>query len=221
MKFVRVNDTRQVVDYLTETLEKQLGKGRVLWLVPGGSSIGIAAEVSKRLAGRDLSGLTVSLTDERYGYVGHKDSNWRQLQEQDFALPGARLQPVLTGADMTVTAQRYGDNLETFLGGCDYRLGFFGIGADGHTAGILPHSPALGVEGMAAAYDAGNFKRITVTARAIKRLDEAVVYAAGQEKRPVLRQLQQENLPIEQQPAQLLKSVPELTIFNDSVGDEK
>ena len=37
------------------------------------------------------------LTDERYGPVGHPDSNWSQLLQKGFDLPQAKLVPVLTG----------------------------------------------------------------------------------------------------------------------------
>src|SRR3546814_5130948 len=48
--FRKIRSTEPVADYLVEVLGRELSKrNRVLWLVPGGSSIAIAAEVSKRL----------------------------------------------------------------------------------------------------------------------------------------------------------------------------
>jgi hypothetical protein len=58
-----------------------------------------------------------------------------------------------------------------------------------------------------------------MTAPAITRLDEAVVYAIGENKWPVLAQLAQSDLPLTDQPAQVLKRVRIVTIFNDHTGD--
>lgn len=225
MCFVKINSPQPVVEYLTKTLTEHLAKGeRVLWLVPGGSSIAIAVAVSGRLDRSLLSGLAVTLTDERYGNVDHADANWRQLAEAGFALPGAVLLPVLTGANRATTVEHFAVTLRQELDRADFALGFFGIGADGHTAGILPGSPAVTATDLAAGYDAAElgaapFQRLTMTPPAIRQLDEAVIYAVGEPKWSVLNQLAAQELPIEQQPAQILKSVPTVTIFNDHRGD--
>lgn len=215
MRFRKISSQEPVADYLVEVLERESDKGRrVLWLVPGGSSIAAAAAVSKRLTPSRLKSLTVTLTDERYGPVGHPDSNWRQLEEAGFSLPDAKSLPVLTGQNMADTVTYFANLLQKLLNENDFVLGFFGIGADGHTAGILPGSPAVHETAFAAGYDAGNFKRITMTPAAIARLDEAVVYAAGEAKWPVLDQLEAD-IPLEDQPAQALKQVRKVTIFDD------
>lgn len=217
--FAKIASPEPVVDYITKILSEHLaGRKNVLWLVPGGSSIAIAVEVSKRLTGHDLQKLTVTLTDERWGDIGHRDSNWRQLEQTGFRLPGANLIPVLTGSDRDDTAQAFGETLEEEFGRADYRLGFFGIGADGHTAGILPETPAVNAEALAIGYDAGAFQRLTMTPTAIKYLDEAVVYATGDAKWPVLDNLDRD-IELNLQPAQSLKQVSKLTIFNDHRGD--
>jgi 6-phosphogluconolactonase/glucosamine-6-phosphate isomerase/deaminase len=220
MVFQKISDSQPVVDYLAKVLTTYLEAGRVLWLVPGGSSIAIAAAVSQKLKPELTSHLTVSLTDERFGIVGHPDSNWKQLHDAGFQPAHATMLPVLSGKDMTETVTNFGASLEEILGNVDYRLGFFGIGADGHTAGILPGSPAVAAEQFAAGYDAGNFMRITMTPKAISYLDEAVAYAVGEEKREALLNLDLEKLPLETQPAQILKQVAKYTIFNDQIESE-
>jgi 6-phosphogluconolactonase/glucosamine-6-phosphate isomerase/deaminase len=220
MRFVKITNAEEVARYLADAITRQLEAGeRVLWLVPGGSSIDIAVAVSKLLSVTNLTNLTVSLTDERYGVVGHADSNWHQLQTAGFTLPHARLVPVLEGDTREHTTQTYASQLQAALQDCTYRLGFFGIGADGHTAGILPGTPAVDAEELAASYDAGSFERITMTEQAIRLLDEAVVYARGEAKWPIVDALAEKDLPYEEQPAQLLKLVPKLTVFNDHRGD--
>jgi 6-phosphogluconolactonase/glucosamine-6-phosphate isomerase/deaminase len=217
ISFIKIKSTDPVAGYLADTLKAHLAKGeRVLWLVPGGSAIQIAAAVSTQLRGHSLKNLAVTLTDERYGPVGHPDSNWHQLEQAGFSLPGAELMPVLSGADMEATTANFAATLERELARADYRLGFFGIGPDGHTAGMLPDSPAVTAQGFASGYSA-NYERITMTVPAIRRLDEAVVYAVGENKWPVLDQLEGQ-VELTKQPAQALKPVSKLTIFNDYKG---
>ena len=91
----------------------------------------------------------------------------------------------------------------------------FGIGADGHTAGILPESKAVMSQDMAFGYDTPTFSRITITPKVIERLDEVVVWVQGEEKWKVVKDLMSEDINITKQPAQILKKVPLLTIFSD------
>ena len=60
---------------------------------------------------------------------------------------------------------------------------------------------------------------MTTTPAALARLDEAVVYALGESKWPVIDQLE-DDLPLNDQPAQALKQIPKLTIFNDHRGEK-
>jgi 6-phosphogluconolactonase/glucosamine-6-phosphate isomerase/deaminase len=219
MIFRKITSDEAVVRYLVELLRQKLDYGeKVLWLVPGGSAIKVAATVSQQLRDIDLTNLTVTLTDERFGPVGHKDSNWRQLHEADFHLPGATMVPVLHGHTLQETTQEFARHLQEYCQGASYCLGFFGMGPDGHTAGILPGSPAVAATEWAASYQAPGFTRITMTPPAIAALSEAVVYAMGESKQEPLELLQQD-VSLDQEPAQALKKVGQLTIFNDQIGD--
>lgn len=222
MHFSLSTEPEPLIAAVTTAIFDHLRAGRrVLWLLAGGSAIPVEVAIAKRLrtSGTSLESLTVTLTDERYGPVGHADSNWQQLETAGFVLPGARLQPVLSeGASLEQTAQTFAAFLGDALSTHDYRLGLFGIGADGHTAGVLPHSPAVAATALAASYDAAPYQRVTMTFPAIKQLDEAMVYAIGKDKWPVLDQLQTD-ISLDDQPAQMLKQVPRFTIFNDHIGE--
>jgi len=215
------------VEYLYQTISEKLKSGKkVLWLLTGGSGIKIEVEVSKRLNGQDLSNLSVILTDERFplsggDLVNHADSNWKQIIQAGFELKGANLMPILEGKDVQATTNDFEEKLSTLLD-MDFKIGLFGMGADGHTAGILPGSAAASESfQLASFYETVDFIRVTMTFPAIEKLDEAVLCAFGEEKRPALENLQKMDLPIEQQPAQILKRLPKLTIFNDQIGEEK
>lgn len=228
IRFNTVDSAIPVADYISGVIDNQLQSGkRVLWLVAGGSAIQVVLLVSKLLNGNtSLDKLTVTLTDERYGKAGHTDSNWQQLKEAGFQLPGAHLIPILQNESLEATGQIFTDKLHELFQNTDYRLGLFGIGPDGHTAGILPGSPSVTDTELAAAYYDDNYpgeeipgvmrgiSRITIASSAIARLDEAIVYAMGEAKWPQLKRLA-DTIDIADQPAQALKQVPMLTIFTD------
>ncbi|MDB5163625.1 MAG: hypothetical protein JWS12_242 [Candidatus Saccharibacteria bacterium] len=221
MRFIKVTDSEPVAKAIAQKLLAALADDQhVLWLVPGGSAIAVAARVSQLLSGVNLQCLSMTLTDERYGPVGHADSNWQQLKAAGFALPGAHLVPVLIGKDLPSTTEAFAQQLAALLHNASYSLGLFGIGPDGHTAGILPGSLAVTSSALAASYDAGNFQRISMTPLAIAKLDAAVVYATGEAKQPVLDALEQ-SLSLDKQPAQSLKTISELNIYNDYKGVRK
>ena len=214
-EFINTSDLEKISDFVATCIIDKLKIGqRVFWFVPGGSAISVASLVAKKISRHDHHNLIVTLTDERYGPLDHVDSNWRQLKEAGFNLPEAKLIPVLADYDFLASAKIFAANLKRELITSDYVIGLFGIGPDGHTAGMLPHSPAVLSTELTCAYDAGNFKRITITPRAIAYFDEAIVYAQGESKWPILKQLNQE-IPVIDQPAQILKTIKKLTIFSD------
>ena len=54
-----------------------------------------------------------------------------------------------------------------------------------------------------------------MTPKTIKLLDEGFVYMIGENKWPVIDDLKEKDLPLDTQPAQILKQIPLLTIFSD------
>lgn len=215
-----ITDTPQAAaDYAAAAINEQLRSGkRVLVLLPGGSSIQVAALAHQQLDSNRLDQLTLSLTDERYGEVDHPDSNWHQLAEAGVVFdPREQIIPVLNGLSMDDTIHAWGQALEHAFAANDVVFGFFGMGPDGHTCGILPGSPAVESTAYTAGYDAGNFQRITMTPRAIQHVQSGVLYIMGENKRPALQDLATDK-PLAEQPAQILKQVPSLTIFTDISG---
>ncbi len=219
MVFKKIDSTTPVSDYLFSSISMQLAKGKkVLWLMPGGSAIPIAQDVLRRLQIIDCSQLAISLTDERWGDIGHTNENWKAIFASVAMPKGANLAPINQGRDMQQTIMDYSAKLKQLSEWADYRVGFFGIGPDGHTAGILPHSPAVHSLDLGAGYDAGNYKRITITPLAIERLDAAIAYAVGTPKHPILDELSND-IPISDMPSQALKQAGDSIIFNDHRGD--
>lgn len=219
--FRRVTSIDPVVKHLTDTLTNNLRQGHsVVWLLSGGSAIEVEVAVARKLQGQNLAHLTVTLADERFGQVGHDDSNWQQLEKAGFSLPGARIVPVLTGEDRETTAATFAEALRRVFATADYRIALLGMGPDGHTAGILPGTPSVKAKGWATHYSTDQFERITMTADAIARLDEIVVFATGIPKQAAIKDLERD-LPVDEQPAQAVKLARRVTIFNDLVGEKK
>jgi 6-phosphogluconolactonase/glucosamine-6-phosphate isomerase/deaminase len=209
--------------FIASSILKQLKLGKqVLFFVTGGSSIAVGAKVSEFLRNNGeqdlIKNFTIMMTDERYGPLDHKDSNWYQLMQKGFSLPDAKLIPILDGGDRVSTTLKFNTNLSQELiddKEARYKIGLFGIGADGHTSGILPESGAVDSPDLAYGYDTLTFSRITITPKVIEQLDEAVVWVQGEEKWGVVKDLLEKNIEIIKQPAQILKKVLKLTIFTD------
>lgn len=205
-----------IVAHLTTAITERLDAGEsVLWLVPGGSAMQSAAKVLERLEDVDTSRLCITLTDERYGAPGHEDENWSQLAKLGFSVSSINAYRVLRGEDAETTAADFSDKLAALFETYQYKIGLFGIGADGHTAGIKPHTIAVTSSDLAASFKGEDFERITMTAEAVRRLDEVVAYAYGEEKHDTLREILYEQKPLADQPAQVLKEVQTATLFSD------
>lgn len=188
----------------------------VLWLLSGGSGVNIVLETAKMLACTDLTNLSATLSDERYGNIGHAEENWQQLIAGGLHLPGATLYRPLINKDRATTSDEFNTWIAQQLETADYKVGLFGIGSDGHTAGIKSHSSAIETTDSVTDYSGDDFERITVTPRTISKLDEAVVQASGEDKVSTLKLLLHQNLPIDEQPAQVLKSIPKCTLYTNN-----
>lgn len=216
MKLITDPNDNKIVEYITTVISDKLRSGEtVLWLVPGGSAMKIAVKVLANLEDEDTALLCITLTDERFGRPGHDDENWMQLDKLGFNTRTINAYRVLRGEDSETTAIEFSNKLEQMYAGFSYRIGLFGMGADGHTAGIKPNSPAISSGMLAAAYTGDDFERVTMTTYAISQLDEVVLYAHGADKSDQINKLLEEDIELEQQPAQVLKQVGVSTIFTD------
>lgn len=202
---------------VVEVIRKHIFNGeRVLWLLSGGSGAAVALNASKELDDLDLSKLFVSMTDERYGKVGHKDENWQQLLDAGLQLPGANLYRPLTMQNIEKTTADFNDWLSEQLKKADYKIGIFGIGIDGHTSGIKPHSLAITSPNLASSFVGDDFERITITFNTIKQLDEVIIQASGLDKKLVIDSLLHKNISLDDQPAQILKQIQTATIYTNN-----
>ena len=190
--------------FIIHELQAYLARGKSLLLLSGGSA---GKEVAPLLTQRfstikHLNNLTIGLVDERFGPPGHADSNMLVIKESGLAEivernRGTVMWP-LQSDSMTkdTVVKAYNSQITRRFGSCNGRtLGVFGIGEDGHTAGIKPlpketfnsiftDSPAL-VTG----YRAKDYERITLTPLGINQITMAVIFAIGEKKQAVLEKL--------------------------------
>jgi 6-phosphogluconolactonase/glucosamine-6-phosphate isomerase/deaminase len=223
MKFIRTPNAKKGIKALETRLSTELSKNkRVLWIVPGGSSIPAAVEIMKSLPEEETKNLAIFLTDERYGEVGHINSNAKQLADAGFASKQAIFVPALApGFSLEETKERYSEAVKRAFEHAEVIIGLFGIGTDGHLAGILPHSEAIEADGWVTAYTASEHTRVTLTFEALRHLSVAYAFVFGEAKKQALELLQNEDLPLADEPSQILKELPEAYIYNDQVGETK
>ncbi len=203
----------KIIDFLSK-------ENKVLWLIPGGSNIPIAAEAMKTIREKTsselLDNLTVALTDERYGPVGHPDSNWKQLQDTGIDLSGVKSFSILGNSSLAETVSHYGETIQKILPSVDVIVGQFGMGADGHIAGILPHSPAVSETSLpTAGYESTPFTRVTLTFPVLRQIDVAYMFVANATKKDAIERLHKNDVALADQPAQILQEIPEVYVYVD------
>jgi 6-phosphogluconolactonase/glucosamine-6-phosphate isomerase/deaminase len=220
MHYIKTADSNagamMLAEYITRGL---LGGRKLLWLVCGGSNIPITVSVMQRIDNTPLENLTIMLTDERYGVVGHTDSNAQQLTNAGFQPGAATFIPVLRNEALEETVEDYDIDYLGVTNGINQIIAQFGIGADGHIAGILPNSPAIQSSEQAVGYQAQEFTRITLTPRALAKVTTAFCFVYGETKLSAMTALHDQELSIMDEPAQLLKGLPDVYIYNDLMGD--
>ncbi len=221
MQFILTPDGATAIADLQERLVTELSDAKkVLWLVSGGSSISSSVAVMDGIQPDLQHLLTIMLIDERYGPVGHPNSNFEQLMQAGFNEGAATLLSVLR-PDYTLeeTAADYNLIVQSEFARADIIISQLGIGEDGHISGILPHSPAAGVtEVLVTSYASAPYERITTTFRALQAIDADYSLVFGNSKKAALHKLQTEQ-PLVEQPSQILKQLPEAYIYNDQIGD--
>ncbi len=235
MTITRIQSADAVRESLAQRLVSKLKSNcPVLFMVSGGSTAPVAAAVCADVARefRDRSKIlkllmSVTLADERYGTVGHPDSNWRLLLECGLEPELFASFPILgegsgTNGGEDADARAFGDMLADAAArrGHDalYIAALLGIGEDGHTAGILPGSPAAAISPedptYAVAYRSAIFNRITITPAFFRHMDLAVAYATGTNKRAAIDALRSEG-PATEPPARLLSLARESVLYTD------
>ena len=118
--------------------------------------------------------------------------------------------------------ENYEKELKPIFEGDYFKIALLGIGPDSHTAGILPNEnkdefdKTFLSENLVVGYvNNGQFKeRITLTPKALEKMDSIIAYAVGENKHEALNNLKTKNLT-HLYPATLLGKLQNVEIFTD------
>ncbi len=147
----------------------------------------------------DWSRIHVFWGDERYVSPDHPDSNQRMARLawlDRIPIPAANIHPMPTDEpDPHLAAQKYDDHLRQWFGVNSpdfpvFDLILLGMGDDGHTASLFPHTAALTVSDrcITVGEKDGN-PRLTFTVPLINQARCVIFIAAGESKRPALHEI--------------------------------
>lgn len=144
------------------------------------------AELAARVGEEDLPWPRVSVfqVDERIVPLGNDDRNLGQLLA---ALPHDAVRPLpVDETNVEAAADRYAAELPGRLD-----LVHLGLGADGHTASLIPGDPVLDVRDrlVAVTREYEGYRRMTLTYPALENAREVVWLVTGESKRDPLSRL--------------------------------
>jgi len=172
-----------------------LTRGRFVVAVSGGRT---PWQMLRDLAGEDVpwGGVHIVQVDERVAPAGHPDRNLTHLHES--LLERAPLRPEQIHAmpveesDLAAAAARYAETLREVAGSPPVLdLVHLGLGADGHTASLVPGDPVLAVD-MADVAVTGIYqglRRMTLTYPTLNRSRRVLWLVTGAEKAGMLARL--------------------------------
>ncbi|MBV8780559.1 MAG: 6-phosphogluconolactonase [Phycisphaerae bacterium] len=157
----------------------------------------------------DWTKVHVYFGDERCVPPDHKDSNYRMARETLLSkvnIPGDNIYRIHGESDPQEAARQYGELLKEQFGdegGIDLIL--LGMGDDGHTASLFPHTEALHETKhrcVANYVDEKKTWRITMTYPFINRADAVLICVTGAAKTDRLREVLEGPLDPERLPVQ-------------------
>jgi len=203
---------RRAIQLITSHISTAYQRGdRTLLLLPGGSATTLIEPLFSELTAYQAN-LTISLTDERYVDEASLDSNWHTVASQRGTLPNATFVPVLSGGDIATESKRLNALFADFANDPHAQIiMLLGMGEDGHTSGIKPHSVAANHTDFVCDYHGPDFQRITTTNTSFASVDLAVIYAAGENKARVVADFGRDLSPLDM-PAQFVKNAKEYAL---------
>lgn len=167
--------------------------------------------------------------DERFVPHDHPDSNYQMIREAMLAkapIPPQNIHPVPDDGTPDDAARRYERTLQRAYGATTldparplFDITLLGLGADGHTASLLPGEPVLEERRrwVAAVAHGRPEIRITMTYPAIESSRRVAFLVAGREKADILRTVRVGNSDL---PAARLRPVGEIFWFVDRAAAE-
>lgn len=212
---------KQAASIIAYKLNSTLETSRVLLLLSGGSAASLGAQVVSSIKEDLRHNLFITLADERYGPRDHSNSNWLALKSAGLDIGSVDHYIILWEKQISreATSLEFESMLKRRLHGHPKVFAILGIGADGHTAGILPSSPAADEQHhLVADYDADELQRITIAPTFFRRIDIAYLYAEGPSKKVVLDKLNTETDEFNFPAALLRRCGHSVVLYNQEIS---
>jgi len=168
--------------------------------------------------------------DERYVPANHPDSNQRMARLawlDDIDIPASNIYPMPTGAnDPEVDAQAYEQQLTEFFQTepgqfLAFDLILLGLGDDGHTASLFPHTDALqSCDRLITVGNKDGEPRLTFTIPLINQARTVLFLVAGASKQAALAEIFAADANANQYPARFIQPQGELIWLLDHAAGE-
>jgi 6-phosphogluconolactonase len=163
--------------------------------------------------------------DERFVPPSHADSNEKMARENWLNLvpiPASNIHPWPTEAGTPEQcAELYGAELTEYFASPlpSFDLVLLGMGEDGHTASLFPHTAALGVSDRSTTVGQKDGQsRLTLTVPAINNSGCVAFIITGASKRPALKQVMAAAADSQEYPTRLIQPSGELIWWFDEAA---
>lgn len=205
---------RAAADYLCDLAAQSIQThGRFSIALSGGSTPRKLYMLLAKQTNVDWKSVHIFWGDERCVPPDHEDSNYRMAKESlldHVHIPDKHVHRMKGELDAEQAALKYEQILSSYFGknAPRFDLVLLGMGDDGHTASLFPHTPALSESKR---WVTGNFIssrrtwRITLTPVAINAAANVVFLVSGSEKAQRLQQVLTDNYTDDEFPSRLIK----------------
>ncbi len=219
IQFIKNENFINGANELIKQLKLELIKNPVLWIISGGSNIQIEKYILDHLDKKYLSNLEIILADERFVPPNDPNSNYNQLIKSGFKQDSLNFEPILSNLNLAKTKETYLSLLEKKLSRCPLVIGQFGIGADGHTLGILPFSETINSTDKIVCYTGKDFTRLSLSLNFIKkRINYGYIFCFGKDKKTALSILNSDNDDINHYPSLIFQQIKGIKLYNEYIG---
>jgi 6-phosphogluconolactonase/glucosamine-6-phosphate isomerase/deaminase len=225
---LRYKNKKDALISLAKDLESALSMGKdknisLLLLLSGGSSFEALEFISKNVLGNNI---TIAVLDERYDPT-NKNNNFSQLKKLSFfnKANSAGCHFIDTSVKKEQSQKELTEYFENSLrewkndnpGGIIFAT--VGIGADGHSSGIMPHKypqeenefyKLFDSKKWVCAYDAKDknkfSERVTTTNTFLRLINKVFIFISGKEKKKAFMKFKKDGIYVEV-PARILKEI--------------
>lgn len=214
---------------LNASFAERQGK-EFLFLSSGGSSLSLLEYLDPRHFGPHS---TIGVLDERYSEDPavstmvqlEQTAFYRMVREAGAHFIDTKVQP---GESIASLANRFEEALQAWIEQTEgVIIASVGVGPDAHTSGIMPYpeDPRYfntlfnDAAHWVAAYDAHDKNphrlRVTTTLPFLRRIDSAIIFIVGENKRPALEQLLSDAGTLPESPCRIWREVAGAEVYTD------